>query len=97
MIEAAGEATLQQTLRSSYGQVLPEKEVAEKQKDRQRSVRPVEESQASRESKFEARREEDLTHRNKLEDGRVIVEKYDEDGRLIRKVPPGYVPFGEVA
>jgi hypothetical protein len=37
-----------------------------------------------------------LQTRNQFEDGVLIVEKYDEDGRLVKKVPPGYLPFGEM-
>ena len=29
--------------------------------------------------------------------GQIIVEVYDEDGRLVRKNPPGYLPLDEVA
>ena len=32
-----------------------------------------------------------------LEDGKLIVEQYDEDGKLVKKTPPGYLPFGETA
>jgi len=97
MIEAVGEAALQQSIRSTYDHLVPEKEVSEQQKDRVRSIRPVEKSEEGSQARLETAEEENTTHRNKLEDGRVIVEKYDEDGRLIKKVPPGYVPFGEVA
>jgi hypothetical protein len=34
---------------------------------------------------------------NSLEDGRIIIEKYDENGKLIKKKPPGLLPFGEMA
>jgi hypothetical protein len=41
---------------------------------------------------------QDMTStRNIIENGKVILEKYDEDGKLIQRVPPGYVPFGEKA
>lgn len=29
--------------------------------------------------------------------GQIIVEVYNEDGRLVRKNPPGYLPLDEVA
>ena len=41
--------------------------------------------------------QEDMKSRTNLEDGQIIIEKYDSDGKLIKKIPPGYVPFGETA
>ena len=38
---------------------------------------------------------EQTTNKNVIENGSVIVEKYDRHGRLIRKTPPGYLPPGE--
>jgi hypothetical protein len=32
-----------------------------------------------------------------IKKGQIIVEVYDEDGRLVRKNPPGYLPLDEVA
>jgi hypothetical protein len=36
-----------------------------------------------------------LKSRNRFVDGKLIVEKYDEDGNLVKKNPPGYLPIGE--
>jgi hypothetical protein len=33
--------------------------------------------------------------RNSIENGKLVVEKYDEDGNLVKKTPPGYLPIGE--
>jgi hypothetical protein len=38
--------------------------------------------------------EEDLKSRNILVDGKLLVEQYDGNGRLIRVTPPGYLPPG---
>jgi hypothetical protein len=35
--------------------------------------------------------------RNNFEEGQLVVEQYDEDGNLVKKTPPGYLPFGEMA
>jgi hypothetical protein len=35
--------------------------------------------------------------RQSLEEGPIIIEKYDENGKLIKKTPPGLLPFGEMA
>ena len=36
-------------------------------------------------------------NRTRIEDGQVIIEQYDESGRLLKITPPGYLPYGEVA
>jgi hypothetical protein len=33
--------------------------------------------------------------RTVIERGEIIVEKYDAEGKLVSKTPPGYVPFEE--
>jgi hypothetical protein len=57
----------------------------------------VEGSGPTDKSRAEAGSDEQVKTRNRLEDGKVIVEKYDEDGRLVRRTPPGFLPFGEIA
>ena len=37
------------------------------------------------------------TTKNILEEGTVVFERYDEKGRLIQRIPPGYVPISEMA
>jgi hypothetical protein len=36
-----------------------------------------------------------MKSRNSFVDGKLVVEKYDEDGNLVSKTPPGYLPIGE--
>jgi hypothetical protein len=62
-----------------------------------REVRPVEDSSQSEKPRAEAETDEQTKTRNRIEDGKVIVEKYDEDGRLVRRTPPGFLPFCEIA
>jgi hypothetical protein len=38
-----------------------------------------------------------VRNRTRIEDGQVIIEQYDESGRLLKITPPGYLPYGEVA
>ena len=97
MIEAIGDAAMQHTIRANYNSENQEQAVVTKKNDRVREKRPVEKSENSLKSKMNLRDEENTTAKNILEDGEIIVEKYDEDGRLIRKIPPGYLPFGEMA
>jgi len=44
---------------------------------------------------MDTQRQDMTSTRNIIENGKVILEKYDEYGKLIQRVPPGYVPFGE--
>ena len=32
-----------------------------------------------------------------VEDSKLVVERYDENGKLIRVSPPGYIPFGHLS
>lgn len=97
MFDIVGEAAVQQ-----MGRVIAPASKAESDAHAQRAgtareARPVETSTESQKARSEAGAEERATTRNRLEDGKVIVEKYDEDGRLVRRTPPGFLPFGEVA
>ena len=40
--------------------------------------------------------EERATTKTVVEDNKWVVEKYDQNGKLIRLTPPGYVPFGRM-
>jgi YD repeat-containing protein len=36
------------------------------------------------------------TTKNVLEDGQLVVERYDQAGNLIRRTPPGYLPIDKM-
>ena len=38
-----------------------------------------------------------LKNRTRLDGGKIIIEKYDEAGKLVKVTPPGYLPFGKIA
>ncbi len=97
MINAIGDAAMQQTIRANYNIENQDQAIVIKKNEQLREKRPVEKSENSSKSKMNLNNEENTTAKNILEDGQIIVEKYDEDGRLIRKIPPGYLPFGEMA
>jgi hypothetical protein len=97
MINAIGDAAMQHTIRANYNSENQEQAVVIKKNDRLREKRPVEKSDNSLKSQMNLRDEENTTAKNNIEDGQIIVEKYDKEGRLIRKIPPGYIPFGEMA
>ncbi len=97
MINAIGDAAVQQTIRVNYNNENQEQAVLVKKTEKVREKRPVEKSEDSPKSELNQRNDEYTTSKNVLEDGRIVVEKYDEDGKLVRKIPPGYLPFGEMA
>ena len=35
------------------------------------------------------------TSRNRIEEGTIVVEQYDDKGRLKKVIPPGYLPLSE--
>ena len=97
MINAIGDAAMQHTIRANYNSENQEQAVVIKKNDRLREKRPVEKSESSLKSQMNLRDEENTKAKNIIENGEIVVEKYDEEGRLIRKIPPGYLPFGERA
>lgn len=97
MIDAISDAAMQHTIRANYNIENQDQAVVIKKNDQLREKRPVEKSEDSLKSQMNLRDEENTTSKNVIEDGQIIVEKYDKDGRLIRKIPPGYLPFGEIA
>lgn len=97
MFDIVGEAVIQQMARAILPASGAEKDASTQKAEAVRGVRPVETSNESEKARSEAGANESTTTRNRLEEGRVIVEKYDEDGRLVRRTPPGFLPFGEIA
>ena len=97
MINAIGEANMQQFMRANYNSDLVDKDLATQKTDKVREQRPIEKSDDGQKSEMNSQSEENTKSRNSLEDGKLIIEHYDEDGKLVKKTPPGYLPLGEVA
>jgi hypothetical protein len=95
MINAIGEATMQQFVRTSYNFETYSKDLEVRKTDKIKAQRPIEKSNDGQKPEMDLQTDENLKSRNSLEDGQVVVEKYTEDGKLIKKIPPGYLPFGE--
>ena len=96
MINAIGDAAVQQTIRMGHHHALNDKTVAEQEAAQVRDQRPVENSDSSAKPDMNLQHD-NTTTRHEIVDGRVIFERYNSEGRLIQRVPPGYVPFGEMA
>ena len=97
MLNAIGEATMQQTVRANYDSELYNQDLAVKKTDQIRKKRPVEKAEDSAKPKMQLRQEEDTRRKNTFEDGHIVVEEYNEDGKIVRKTPPGYILTNEMA
>ena len=95
MINAIGEATVQQFVRTSYNAETYNKDLAVLKTDKVREQRPVEKGDDGKKPEMNLKSQANLKSRNRFVDGKLIVEKYDEDGNLVKKNPPGYLPIGE--
>ena len=95
MINAIGEATMQQYVRASYNAENSDKEIAVQKSDRLREQRPVEQSDDGEKSEMDLKSRDNMRSRNSIVDGTLVVESYDENGNLVKKTPPGYLPIGE--
>jgi len=95
MINAIGEASIQQTMRTNHNNVVYDKEIIQQKATQVIQERPVEKTDDSPKPKMDTHPKDMTSSRNTIEDGKVILEKYDKDGRLIQRIPPGYVPFGK--
>ncbi len=95
MINAIGEATVQQFVRTSYKAETYDKDLAVQKTNRGREQRPVEKGDDGQKPGMNFQSQANLKSRNSIEDGKLVVEKYDEDGNLVSKTPPGYLPIGE--
>ena len=95
MFNAIGEATMQQYVRTNYNAEIFDKNHEAQKAEKINAQRPVEKSEDGQKSELSWQSNETIQSRNSLEEGRIIVEKYDSDGKLVKKIPPGYLPFGE--
>jgi hypothetical protein len=95
MINAIGEATLQQFVRTSYNSETFSKDLAIQKTDKVRKQRPVEEGDDGQKTEMNLQSKGDMKSRNSFVNGTLVVEKYDEDGNLVKRTPPGFLPLGE--
>jgi hypothetical protein len=82
-------------VRTSYNAETFDKDLAVQKTDKVRKQRPVEKGDDGQKPEMNLQSQSNMKSRNILVDGKLIVEKYDEDGNLVKKTPPGYLPIGE--
>jgi len=87
MIELASEATVQQVTRADQNQAFSHKDSVQQETQKVVADRPVEKSEETVKAKTAEKQDETETKYN-LEDNRIIIEKYDENGDLILQMPP---------
>ncbi len=87
MIELASEAIVQQVTRADQSQAFSHKDTVQQETQKVVTDRPVEKSEESVKAKAAEKQEETETRYN-LENNRIIIEKYDENGDLILQMPP---------
>jgi hypothetical protein len=97
MINAIGEATIQQTIRTNHHISENERELSQIKDEQVREQRPVEKTGEGSSTQMDNEQFDRTTSRHSIEDGKIIIERYDKAGRLIKKIPPGYLPLGELA
>ena len=97
MINAIGEATMQQIVRSNYNSETHDKDLEAQKADKVKKHRPVEKSNDGQKPEMNLKSEEEVQTRNNLEDGQITVESYDDSGKLIKISPPGYLPPDQTA
>lgn len=97
MLHAIGEAAMQHTVRTNFDSELQGQEIAIKKSDQIRKKRPIEKTEDSQRPDLNLKQEENTTRKNAFEDGKIIVEEYNENGEIVRKTPPGYVLSNELA
>ena len=95
MINAIGEATIQPFVRTSYNAETFDKDLAVQKTDKVREQRPVAKGDDGQKPEMNLQSQANMKSRNSFVDGKLIVEKYDENGKLVKKTPPGYLPIGE--
>ncbi|MCP3955366.1 MAG: hypothetical protein GY697_24560 [Desulfobacterales bacterium] len=87
MIELASEATVQQVTRADQNQAFSQKDTVQHETQKVLADRPVEKSEESAKAK-DAEKKDEIETRYNLENNRIIIEKYDENGDLILQMPP---------
>jgi len=73
-------------------------------KNKNKSAAKSDESYESPDVKKSGRKDDDHSlmngaggevRKSEISDGKVIIKVYNDSGKLLRKIPPGYLPLGE--
>jgi hypothetical protein len=97
MLDIIGEATGQERFRTGSYSSLAKKAVIAQEAEPMRETRLVEMLKQDESAGSEGVADEPTRNRTKLDDGKIIIETYTEDGQLLKITPPGYLPFDKIA
>ena len=93
MIESTATGLGLNEQQTNYSNVIKEQVHFVQRNDKTREKRPVENAEGSPEPKMDL--QEPTTSNTTIEGRHIIVEKYNKDGEMVNKIPPGYVPLSE--
>jgi len=93
MLDIIGEATGQERFRAGSYSSLAGKDSTNQKNEPMRETRLLEMLKPGESARSESVADEPTRNRTKLEDGKIIIETYTEDGQLVKITPPGYLPF----
>jgi hypothetical protein len=100
MLDSIGQTSIQTLGRPENTVVAQEKQALIEKETQIKANRPVEAAKEGAEAKKKANAEEEATKKHSahtFEDGRIIYEKYDNNGDLIFRQPPAKKPVDEMA
>ena len=97
MIGAIAEAGHQQTIRPQQEASAQAEVTVIRKSEKVRQERPVEKTEQGQHSNMNMEHDDqgNTTSRNRIEEGKIVVEQYDKQGRLTKVIPPGYLPLSE--
>ena len=97
MIGAIAEAGHQQTIRPQQEASAQAEVTVIRESEKVRQERPVEKTEQGQHSNMDMAHDDqgNTTSHNRIEEGKIVVEQYDEKGRLRKVIPPGYRPLSE--
>jgi hypothetical protein len=101
MLDSVGPSSIQNLGRPENTVVAQEKKALIEKEEKVKADRPVEAAQEGAEAKQKAVAEEAEEKKKKsahtFEEGRIIFEKYNNNGDLIFRLPPAKKPVDEMA
>ena len=97
MFGAIGESAVHQIPRGVGYSSGTEQDAVVQKAEQVIHARPVENSGDSGKPKADSQGDDTLTSRNRLEDGKIIVDTYDGEGQVVKVSRPGILPHGKKA
>jgi hypothetical protein len=91
-----GEGAFQQFIRVNYLTGIHDQLLVKRHLNQHAQARPVEAADIGSHPEANIRHREYTTTKNVLEDDQLVVERYDQEGKLIRITPPGYLPIDKM-